>query len=49
MKFIFGIVVGFTVAHLEGFAGITTKIADGLVIIADKLHAAANPEAEDGE
>lgn len=49
MKFIFGIVIGFTVAHMEGFAGVVGKLADGLEIIADKLHERVHPDEETGE
>lgn len=46
MKFVLGLVSGFVIAHLESFSGIANKLADGLEIIADKLHSVAHPDEE---
>lgn len=47
MKFIVGVIVGFTAAHMKSFDAIALKIADGMEIAADKLHAWAHPDEED--
>ena len=44
MKFVAGLIAGFMVAHLESFSGVANKLADGLEVIADKLHDWAHPE-----
>lgn len=46
MKFVVGLIVGFVAAHLEGASGIANKLADGLEVVADKLHTWAHPDEE---
>ena len=46
MKFILGIAAGFVLAHLESFSGAANKLADGLEIVAAKMHAWAHPDEE---
>ena len=47
MRFVVGVVAGFVIANLESISGIADKIADGLEVLADKLHSVADKENEE--
>lgn len=46
MKFIVGVVVGFVAAHMKSFDAVAIKLADGMEIAANKLHAWTHPDKE---
>jgi hypothetical protein len=46
MKFTVGLIAGFMFAHLKSGSEVANKLADGLEIVADKLHAWAHPDEE---
>lgn len=49
MKFVVGLIAGYVIAHLDSFDGAANKLADGLEIVADKLHAWGHPDEENGQ